>query len=172
MISTDPVVYLAGPITGLSYAGCTTWRSGVKKELAKDGITGISPMRGKEYLDKLDVISGHGREYVHMSPLSTPKGVILRDHWDVVRCKVLFVNLLQQHLEKEKQIVSIGTCCEIAWKWDVKGPIVLVMEKTSPEYRNVHDHMFVTEMSTYHVETLQEGVNITKAIMLTEGAGD
>ncbi len=165
MISTDAVVYTAGPITGLSYAGCTEWRAGVIEELAKDGIKGISPMRGKEYLDQLDTISGHGRDYAHMSPLSIPKGVVIRDHWDVIRCKVLFVNLLQKHLPKEKQIVSIGTVAEIAWKWHVKGPIVLVMEKTTPEYRNIHDHMFVTEMATYQVETIAEGVHLTKAIM-------
>jgi hypothetical protein len=172
VINTDPVVYLAGPITGLSYAGCTEWRQGAIEELAKAGIKGVSPMRGKEYLENLATISGHGREYAHMSPLSTPKGVVIRDHWDVIRSKVLFVNLLQKHLPPEKRIVSIGTCCEIAWKWHVKGPIVLVMEKTTalPEndpnyFRNGHDHMFVTEMCTYHVETVKEGLDLVKAIM-------
>ena len=173
MNNTDPVVYLAGPITGLSYAGCTEWRQGVIEELAKDGIKGISPMRGKEYLASLESISGHGKEYLHMSPLSAPKGVVIRDHWDVIRCKVLFVNLLQKHLPPEKRIVSIGTVAEIAWKWHVHGPIVLVMEKPTlslavghPDYFvNIHEHMFVTHMATYQVETIAEGVHLTKAIM-------
>jgi hypothetical protein len=169
--NTDEVVYTAGPITGLSFAGCTEWRAGVAKELATKGIKAVSPMRGKEYLEKFDSISADGTDYAHMSPLSLPKGVVVRDHWDVIRCKVLFVNLLQRHIEPAKRIVSIGTVAEIAWKWHVQGPIVLVMEKDGWEedgkviYNN-HRHMFVTEMATYQVETLDAGMRITEAIML------
>jgi hypothetical protein len=101
-----------------------------------------------------------------MGPLSEPKGVVLRDHFDVVRCKVLFVNLLQA------KIVSMGTVAEMAWKWHIHGPIVLVMEKTfidgsgsGKTIRNIHDHMFITQMATYQVETLDEGIILTKSIL-------
>ena len=40
-------VYLGGAIRGLSYEEITDWREYAKQELAKHGITGISPMRGK-----------------------------------------------------------------------------------------------------------------------------
>ena len=43
-------VYLAGPIRGCSYDNATDWREYAIKELAKDGIIGVSPMRAKEFL--------------------------------------------------------------------------------------------------------------------------
>ncbi len=45
-----PTVYLAGPISGCSYEGCTDWREQVIRDLAQAGIKGLSPMRAKEYL--------------------------------------------------------------------------------------------------------------------------
>src|SRR5689334_14211258 len=89
-----PQVYLAGPITGLSYAGSTDWRHYAINKLANAGIKGWSPMRGKEYLAQLEKISGTGEEYVHLGAMSTPKGVINRDRWDATRCDLLLANLL------------------------------------------------------------------------------
>jgi len=41
----QPRVYLAGPITGLTYNGATTWREDARSYLAAKGITAYSPMR-------------------------------------------------------------------------------------------------------------------------------
>ena len=41
-------VYLAGPITGLTYDGATDWRHAVAADLNSVGIKGLSPMRGKD----------------------------------------------------------------------------------------------------------------------------
>lgn len=150
------LVYLAGPITGLSYKGCTEWREAVRADLAQVGIEGVSPMRCKHYLERLSEISGHGREYVHMSPLSGPRGVVTRDRFDVHRADVLLVNL---HGAKQ---VSIGTMFEIAWAFQKHTPIVAVMEKEG----HPHDHMFVWEAIGYRVETIEEAVDIVKAILL------
>lgn len=40
------LLYLAGPITGLTYAECTDWRDWVRAQLPPD-IVGLSPMRGR-----------------------------------------------------------------------------------------------------------------------------
>ena len=42
--------YLAGPITGFSYADVTGWREKAVKMLSRMGISAYSPMRGKEQL--------------------------------------------------------------------------------------------------------------------------
>jgi nucleoside 2-deoxyribosyltransferase len=149
-------VYLAGPITGLDYKGCTDWRQSAKAELAAVGIEAFSPMRCKEYLDGLPTISGHGREYHNMGPLSTPKGVVTRDHYDVHRCDMLLVNLLGA-----KQ-VSIGTMFEMAWAFQKKTPIVLAMDETG----GLHDHMFVHQTCGYRLGTLDEALRIVRAILL------
>lgn len=149
-------VYLAGPITGLNFTGATSWRSAVAGQLADVGIKAYSPMRAKEYLSKLDSISGHGKEYAHMGVLSTPRAVMTRDRFDATRCDVIFVNLLGA------KTPSIGTIMEIAWADAKRIPIVCAIE---PE-GNPHEHMMVTEAIGFRCATLDEAVHITKSILL------
>jgi len=58
-------VYLAGPIAGCSYAGCTEWRGEAIRHLDEFGIKGLSPMRAKEYL------KGAERKLEHPYPVGT-----------------------------------------------------------------------------------------------------
>ena len=51
-------VYLAGPIDGLSYAEGIEWRQHAQQTLAVNGIKGLSPQRGKEYIAKYIEIAG------------------------------------------------------------------------------------------------------------------
>lgn len=118
-------VYLAGPISGLSFKGCTDWRAEVAEALGEIYIRTLSPLRGKDYLASLPVLSGHGREYAHMGVLSTPRAVMTRDRFDATRCDVLFVNLLGA-----KQ-VSIGTVMEIAWADACRTPISSAPSRTA-----------------------------------------
>jgi nucleoside 2-deoxyribosyltransferase len=148
-------VYLAGPITGLSFGACTDWREFASRELAGSGIKGLSPMRAKEYLAHLDKISGTGEEYVHLGVFSTPRAVMTRDHFDATRCDVLLANLAGA-----KQ-VSTGTVMEIAWAFTHKIPIVCVIEDEG----NPHAHMMIHEAIGFRVKTLEEAVHVVKAIL-------
>ena len=143
-------VYLAGPITGCTYNGCTDWRDYAKKKLAEDGIVGLDPMRGKAYLAKEKLI---GDQYA--TPLSCSRGIMTRDHWDCTRCDVLLVNLIGATR------VSIGTVMEIAWAHDNQIPIILLIEPTG----NPHDHAMIQEAAGFRVSCLDEGVAIAKAIL-------
>ncbi len=58
-------VYLAGPIAGCSYAGCTDWREYAIGALLDAGIKGLSPMRAKEYLKDVE------RKLEHPYPVGT-----------------------------------------------------------------------------------------------------
>lgn len=148
-------VYLAGPITGCSYDGCTDWREWAKTELSKAGIIGLSPMRAKDYLAKFETISGTGQEYQHMSPLSTSKGVITRDRFDTQRADIVLVNLLGA------KAVSIGTMMEFGWADSARRPIVCAMEREG----NPHEHMMVSEAIGFRVATLEEAVHICVGIL-------
>lgn len=153
---SQPKVYLAGPITGLNYHGCTEWREEVAAQLGASGIKAFSPMRAKAYLASLAELSGHGTEYAHMGVLSQARSVMTRDRFDATRCDVLFVNLLGA-----KQ-VSVGTVMEMAWADLKRTPIVCAMEKAG----NPHEHMMVNEAIGFRVETLDEAVHIIKSILL------
>jgi len=150
-------VYLAGPITGLDYAGATDWREYAIKYLHDVGIQGLSPMRGKAYLANLgSPISGHGREYLHMGVLSRPESVLTRDYFDCTRSDVVLVNLLGA-----KQI-SVGTVMEIAFAHAARVPIVCAIEPTG----NLHEHMMVNQAIGFRVTTLDEALDIAASILV------
>ena len=146
-------VYLAGPITGLTYGDCTDWREYAQKTLGAVGITGVSPLRAKNYLKTCE---GEliGDEYFD-KVLSCAKGITTRDRWDAMNCDLLLVNLLGA----EK--VSIGTMIEYGWADAARNPIITVIEEDD----NRHDHAMVRELTGFRVETLDEGLNVAKAIL-------
>ena len=155
---TQPTVYLAGPIAGLDYTGATDWRDEAIADLAAAGIKGLSPMRAKEYLKNVsrDVgFSATCEEYGHLSPMSGPRGIMTRDRFDATRCDVLLVNLLGA------TTVSIGTVMELAWADLKRTPSIVCMEPG-----NVHEHCMVSEATGFHVHSLQEGLDVAKAILL------
>jgi len=155
-----PTVYLAGPITGLSYDEATDWRGDAREWLAEHGINGLSPMRDKEYLSHIHNLPAlknakEDYEYAQLGVMSTSRAIMTRDHFDCTRCSVLLVNLLGARR------ISIGTVMEIAWAWMARIPIVLVMEPES----NPHEHGMLREATGFRVQTLEEGLLIVKSII-------
>jgi nucleoside 2-deoxyribosyltransferase len=144
-------VYLAGPIKGLTYDKCNSWREYAIEELAKHNIIGVSPIRCKEYLNTGELLLGS-----YETPLSCDRGIVTRDRWDVTKnCDVMLVNLLGA----EK--ISIGTMFEYAWADMARKPIITVIELEG----NIHDHAFVRETTGFRVETLKQGLEIAVAIL-------
>ena len=150
-------VYLAGPITGLTYEGCTDWRQFARTKLLESNIEGISPMRAKEYLAGIGEISGHGRDYFATSVISQPHSVVTRDRFDTTRVDVVLMNLLGA------KAVSIGSMVELGWADAARVPVVVVREEPGS---GVHDHMFVSALAGYTVSTLEEGLHVVRAILL------
>lgn len=163
------LAYLAGPITGCSFDGCVDWREYVVKKLPPE-IIGLSPMRGKTYLEGLEKIadaysydSKTGYETVkrtratHLSGvMSCSRGIITRDFNDCRRADVLIVNFLSA----EK--VSIGTVMEIAWAKAFNVPVILVME----EKGNPHEHAMISECVGFRVKNLDEAVDVATMLLL------
>ena len=149
----QPAVYLAGPISGLSFEGCTDWREYAKNALAHHNIRGWSPMRAKEALAALETISGHGNEYAHMGPFATSRGVMTRDFFDCNRADVVLVNFVGA------RTVSIGTVMEIAWAYQKHTPIIVAADN------DLHNHMMLNEAYGFSVKTLDEAINVAIAIL-------
>lgn len=144
-------IYLAGPISGLTYKDCTDWRKDVARQLECYGIECLSPLRGKSFLkDKGKIHSGS-----YDDGLISAKGITRRDMFDTLRSDAIFINLLGA----EK--ASIGTCMEIAWAYQNQIPTVVVMEKD-----NIHNkHVMIQESCTYIVETVDEGLEVMKWLL-------
>jgi len=143
------LLYCAGAITGISYAGSTDWREYVSKQLPPF-ITAVSPMRGKKYLSQEKSIRAAYEEI----PLSSQKGIMTRDRMDVMRCDMILVNLLGT----EK--VSIGSVMEVAWADAFRKPVILIMEKD-----NLHSHPMLREAAGFIVSDLDEAITIAIAVL-------
>lgn len=147
-----PKVYLAGPITGLSYNGAVEWREVAKAKLADVGISAMSSMRSKDYLKSETDLKALN----YKQPLSTDKGILCRDFRDCTTSDVVIMNLLGAHR------VSIGSVMEIAWAHCARVPLVLVMESTG----NLHEHGLMTAACNFRVDNLDEAINLAMAIIL------
>ncbi len=172
-----PRVYLAGPITGLSYGGATDWRAQAFATLRNSGIVAYSPLRAKTYLKDETNIDGSPEAYQRKHPLSAPKGIVTRDREDVKRADVVLMNLLGA------ERVSIGSMIELGWADAYRVPVVLVLE-TGAQYEvrgdrvatatdvvsvnqsNPHHHAMVDQLAGYIVPTLAEALYVVKALVL------
>lgn len=143
-------VYLAGPITGLSYGETTDWREQFASRLP-NWIIPLSPMRGKSYLKHEVEIADRYDEAI----MSTGKAITTRDRWDVQRSDVMVANLLGA------ERVSIGTMIEFGWADAARVPIVLVMEQG----RNPHDHAMIRELAGFRAYGLYDAVEIVKQML-------
>jgi hypothetical protein len=152
-------VYLSGPISGLTFEGCTDWRDYATQKLADLDVTALSPMRGKEYLRGKGAIED-GSSAVISNFMSQDRAIVTRDRWDTVNCDFMLVNLIGA------ERVSIGTMIELAWADMARVPVVLVMEPAG----NIHEHAFVRELSGYRVDSLDAAFDIIGAAMFQRRA--
>lgn len=143
-------VYLAGPITGLSYRKTLHWRDYAQKVLSPK-IVVFSPMRAKEYLAGVECIEGSYEDIA----LSSARGIVARDRFDIQRCDVVLMNVLGA------KIVSIGTVIEMGWADICRKPVILCIE----EKGNLHDHPMFRELASYRVAELEAGIQLAKALL-------
>lgn len=150
-------VYLAGPITGLSYGGATGWRHQVVGELAERAphIRCIDPMRAKQHLAAVEAIGPFG----HEGGLLDGHAVVQRDLWDVARSDVLLMNLAGS------KAASIGCMVELGWaKAHRRFSIVVLPHDERGPGGNPHDHLFVHEVASALVPDLWAAISILESM--------
>lgn len=155
---SKPIVYLAGGIAGLPYAGATSWRHEVAAYLHPE-IATLSPMRWKNALEHSDngMISTDFREYAHNGPFYTAQGIMERDYNDVRRADLLLVNLLGANS------FSIGTCMELAWAYAMQKPVVVAIEKEGNPHMK---HPMVSEaMGAFRYDELYDACMAARTIL-------
>jgi hypothetical protein len=135
-------LFLAGPLTGISYKDALDWRKYVESKLPAD-IIAFSALRGKGYVTNERVLKDVYPEHL----LSTPQGTVTRDRYDVSRCDALFVNFLKADR------ISIGTIMEMGWADARRVPIILAMEEG-----NIHDHAFIRQVAAFIADDLDEAI--------------
>lgn len=173
----DYLIYLAGPITGLSWPEATEWRVDLINRFnnaSKDGknYMALSPLRGKEFLKNETDIKD---EYTD-NKMANSRFISTRDFNDVRRSDLIIVNFLNA------KKVSIGTVLEIGAAIILNKPIIIIMEDkikipTLPaatesgfvqvvqEYTsNIHNHSMIRE-TTIIVNDLDEAFHMALQIL-------
>jgi nucleoside 2-deoxyribosyltransferase len=155
-------VYLAGPITGLSYGGATDWRKLAKEALADlshGRIEGYSPMRAKEYLADIGLATDGGLSALGYEgkPLSSQRGIMMRDYNDVKTADAVFLNMMGA------KIISVGTVIEAAWTFPHVKPTVALIEADGS---NIHEHVMFNEATPVRTENFDEAMHLLVKILL------
>lgn len=146
-------VYLAGPISGLTYGEGQEWRSYFSGAI-DPRIKAYSPLRGKQYLAKYGALEEG--QYDQVSPLSTDKGITARDRADCMGADLVVFNMLGA------QRVSIGTMVEMGWCDAARRLAILIMEKEG----NIHDYPMVREIAHFRVSNLLDAIKLSEIILL------
>lgn len=149
----DFLVYLAGPVYRMSWEEASGWRRYATELLEPHNIHCLSPLRGKPYLVGMENLTDARQDEIR--PLSTPKGIVSRDFNDVIRADVVLANFLGA------KAPSIGTCMELGAAHVLQKPIVTVVEQETD-----HFHSMLIQVSNFVVPTLDQGIEIVKAILL------
>ena len=150
-------VYLCGPITGCTFVEAKVgWRKDVFDALQPHGIDALSPLRHL----RTDQISGEDEKSMNpmgaeVGCLSTPRGLTERDRFDTLRADLIFCNLLGAERP------SIGSMIEFGWADANRIPILLCMEENTP-----HNHGMVHASASWIVPTLDEGIEVTKDLLI------
>lgn len=147
--------YLSGPISGLTYEGCTNWRHYAANWFGRIGIHALDPMRGKSYLKGKGVIVDQMAEVLEQA-MSQDAAIVTRDRMDTTGADFVLCNLLGA------ERISIGTMIELGWADAARVPVVLVMEKSGA----VHEHAFVRQLCGYRVEDLEDGLDLVGAALM------
>lgn len=151
-----PLIYLAGGIAGLEGADTVSWRAYAADQLQDRGLEALSPMRAKSSLAAEGQISTNFHDYADRGAFFTSRGIMTRDHNDVLRCDAMLVNLLG--LTKP----SLGTIMELAWAYTRQKPAVVAIEREG----NPHDnHPMIHESMPFRVETLDEAIDAVAVIL-------
>lgn len=153
-------VYLAGPITGLSWLESEYWRDQIQgvanskfPELAK-GVKFLSPMRGKDFLQYESKIKDSYTD----NPFASSKAIMLRDFHDVSVSDALIVNL------SHCQTVSIGTVMEIAWAYQRRIPVICIQNSQN----TLHEHSMLNEAIWWKVNGVAEALDVLNTLFVCE----
>lgn len=146
-------VYLAGPITGLTYKDARFgWRSDFVNQMPGH-IHCLSPMRGKEMLAKFgNLTSGNGYP---KHPLLTPAAITTRDKHDLMASDLVITCFL------DSEDISGGTFIEYGWADAFDIPVLGVGAEDNPNLQ----HIMARHILGWRVDTLPEAVAMTKLIL-------
>lgn len=149
MIYPSKMIYLAGPITGLTHDEA---RHGWRKDFASlmpEHIHCNSPMRGKDLLKNFGVLTS-GKGYPR-NAMTSSKGINSRDFNDVLTCDAMIACFLESN-----GILSGGTMIEYGYAHCAQKPVIAIGPADDPNVR----HLMADDIQGWRVDDLEEAAKI------------
>lgn len=147
-------VYLCGPIAGCTYEEARYgWRKTIADLLHQD-IPVLSPMRQEGHL--AEVSEAIGTFAFDNVAIATQRAIVAKDKLDIRQSSLVFANFLGA------ERVSIGSVAELGIASTQNKIIVVAMEPKG----NIHDHVFVRELSDIRVASLSEAADVINALLI------
>lgn len=157
MIYPNKMIYLAGPITGLTHDEARHgWRTDFAS-LMPEHIFCNSPMRGKEMLKDWGVLTS-GAGYPD-NAMTSPEGITSRDFNDVKTCDAMIACFLESGGR-----LSGGTFMEFGFAHALQKPMIGIGPADDPNLQ----HLMAQRVLGWRVDTLEEAANIV-SLLLTPG---
>lgn len=144
------MVYLCGPISGLTAKHANRWREIAEHELGLFGVGVFNPVLAGELAN--EGVLGDGSGLGHLDPLLTEGGIYMRDQAWVRACDVVLANF------EGSQKVSQGSLHELGWASILNKPIVAVYDKN-------HDHLFNRRCATAICANMEEAIEATLTLL-------
>lgn len=145
------LVYLAGPITGLTFPIANAWRQRVVDSLP--GYEFLNPLR----FDRDDVMT-----FEHRCPaFDGMKNIVRRNYHDVQRSDVILACFETCSADN----VSIGSVYELAWGYSLRIPVVpgLTMDMVQRPSTS-YNHPYLKEAVDYLTDNLDEAIRIIRIL--------
>lgn len=146
---SNPTVYLAGAIGGMTEGEANDWRHYVAAELKKHNIIGVSPLR-------CEPLIGERYGFQYQDPkFGTPRAIGSKNVYDVRNC-----DLTLAYLPGPRETLSIGTVCELAGAHFINKQTILVSED---EF--VRGHPVLDAMSGWVLTDLDEAIEVCVGVL-------
>lgn len=146
-------VYLAGPISGLTYEeSALGWREEIRRMMPMQ-FDLFSPMRAKHFLADVGILQGSYEEI----PMSSRAGILGRDRNDVYTCDLMLANFLE-----DQGNLSLGTAMEFGWADAWRKPIIMIAQEDNPHRR----HPMLSGAAVYVVDNLPDAATLAKHLLL------
>lgn len=155
-MSDKPTIYLAGPMTGLTWRQALAWRKECEAELSSRWRL-INPVRAQVDEDDMDdeipnITQG---DATLLDLWMTATAITTQDEFYIDQSDWMLCHFLGA------QKASIGTIWEMGYGWHAGKKIVSVLDPGS-----VHDHPFVRRRSHVFTPSLSDTIAFFKAIAL------
>ena len=145
------VIYLAGPIAGLTENEATTWRNEVSEQLreASNGnIVGISPLRCEPVEPGMTYTTPGAVDKMW----SAPRAINAKNWLDTESADLVLAYLPKEMNDRRP---SIGTIIEIGWTIGLKKPLIVVSDDNQ-----MLDHPLIECNAAWRFNHLEDALEV------------